>query len=432
LRFNELKFDPRIQQSINKAGFTEATEIQQRAIPVVLSGADLMASAQTGTGKTAAFVLPALQRILRPSKKPGNGPRVLVLTPTRELAMQVNQNIRQLSRFSKISTGSIIGGMAYGPQLRMLRGRLDLLVATPGRLLDHMEQGKVDYSRLEILVLDEADRMLDMGFIDVVKDIAAATPKERQTLLFSATLEGPVLKIAKQLLKKPESIALAASNRRHKSIQQHMHHADSKAHKQKLLEHHLESGQLFKSLVFTATKRGAEQVAKVLRGKNLKSAALHGDMSQNKRRQTVENLRKGRIDTLVATDVAARGLDIKDISHVINYDLPTVAEDYIHRIGRTGRASATGCAISLVGPADWKKLSQIEKLIGQKVKREVVDGLEPNSGEPNTAAKSKRNAKPRRKFSKGSKSASTRKSGSGRKAQSGSKQAKSFRARKAA
>ena len=246
MRFNELKLDPRIQQSIDKAGFTEATEIQQRAIPVVLSGTDLMASAQTGTGKTAAFVLPALQRILRPSKKPGNGPRVLVLTPTRELAMQVNQNIRQLSRFSKVSTGSIIGGMAYGPQLRMLRGRLDLLVATPGRLLDHMEQGKVDYSRLEILVLDEADRMLDMGFIDAVKDIAAATPKERQTLLFSATLEGPVLKIANQLLKKPESIALAATNQRHKSIQQHMHHADSKAHKQKLLEHHLESGHLFK------------------------------------------------------------------------------------------------------------------------------------------------------------------------------------------
>ena len=435
MRFNELKLDPRIQQSIDKAGFTETTEIQQHAIPVVLSGADLMASAQTGTGKTAAFVLPALQRILRPSKKPGNGPRVLVLTPTRELAMQVNENIRQLSRFSKVSTGSIIGGMAYGPQLRMLRGRLDLLVATPGRLLDHMEQGKVDYSRLEILVLDEADRMLDMGFIDAVKDIAAATPKERQTLLFSATLEGPVLKIAKQLLKKPESIALAATNQRHKSIQQHMHHADSKAHKQKLLEHHLESGHLFKSLVFTATKRGAEQLAKVLRGKNLKSGALHGDMSQNKRRQTVENLRKGRIDTLVATDVAARGLDIKDISHVINYDLPTVAEDYIHRIGRTGRASATGCAISLVGPADWKKLSQIEKMIGQKVKREVVDGLEPSSGEPSTASKPKRNSKPRHKFSKGAKStksASTRKPGSWRKAQSGSKQSKSARIRKAA
>ncbi len=432
MRFNELKLDSRIQQSIEKAGFIKPTEIQQRAIPVVMSGADLMASAQTGTGKTAAFVLPALDRILRQPKKPGNGPRVLVLTPTRELAMQVNQNIRQFSRFSKVSTGSIIGGMAYGPQLRLLRGRLDLLVATPGRLLDHMERGKVDFSRLEILVLDEADRMLDMGFIDAVKEIAEATPKHRQTLLFSATLEGRVLKVANQLLKKPESIALAASNRRHKSIQQHMHHADSKAHKQKLLEHHLESGQLFKSLVFTATKRGAEQVAKVLRGKNLKSAALHGDMSQNKRKQTVENLRKGRIDTLVATDVAARGLDIKDISHVINYDLPTVAEDYIHRIGRTGRASATGCAISLVGPADWKKLSQIEKLIGQKVKREVVDGLEPSSGEPAKTTKPKRNFKPRRKFSKGAKSVSARKPGSWRKAQSGPKQSKSVRVRKAA
>ena len=429
MRFIELKLDPRIQQSIDRAGFINPTEIQQRAIPVVMSGADLMASAQTGTGKTAAFVLPALQRILRRSNKSGNGPRVLVLTPTRELAMQVNQNIRQLSRFSKVSTGSIIGGMAYGPQLRLLRGRLDLLVATPGRLLDHMEQ---DFSRLEILVLDEADRMLDMGFIDAVKDIAAATPKDRQTLLFSATLEGQVLKVAKQLLKKPKSIALAANNQRHKSIRQHMHHADSKAHKQKLLEHHLESGHLLKSLVFTATKRGAEQVAKVLRGKNLRSAALHGDMSQNKRRQMVENLRKGRIDTLVATDVAARGLDIKDISHVINYDLPIVAEDYIHRIGRTGRASATGYAISLVGPADWKKLSQIEKLIGQKVKREVVAGLEPSSGEPSTTSRAKRNTKPRRKFSRGAKSASPRKSGSWRKAQSGSKQSKSFQVRKAA
>ena len=214
-------------------------------------------------------------------------------------------------------------------------------------------------------MLDEADRMLDMGFIDAVKEIAQATPKDRQTLLFSATLEGRVLKVANQLLKTAKH-CLAASNRRHKSIQQHMHHADSKAHKQKLLEHHLESGQLFKSLVFTATKRGAEQVAKVLRGKNIKSAALHGDMSQNKRRQTVENLRKGRIDTLVATDVAARGLDIKDISHVINYDLPTVAEDYIHRIGRTGRASATGCAISLVGPADWTKLSRLKNSLARR------------------------------------------------------------------
>ena len=277
---------------VKKSGFTEPTDIQREAIPVVLSGEDLMASAQTGTGKTAAFVLPALQHLLKPSKKSGIGPRVLVLTPTRELAMQINEDIRQFSRFSKVTTGSIVGGMSYGPQLRMLRNRLDLLVATPGRLMDHMEQGKVDFSRLEMLVLDEADRMLDMGFIDAVKDIASKMPATRQTLLFSATLEGPVLKVANQLLRKPRRIALAANNESHKSIQQHIHHADSKAHKQQLLEHHLNDGQLTKALIFTATKRGADQLAKVLRSKDHKSAALHGDMSQNKRRQTVENLKK--------------------------------------------------------------------------------------------------------------------------------------------
>ncbi len=430
--FKELKLDPRILEAVKKSGFTEPTDIQRQAIPVVLSGADLMASAQTGTGKTAAFVLPALQHLLRPPKKSGIGPRVLVLTPTRELAMQVNQNIRQFSRCSKISTGSIVGGMAYGPQLRMLRGRLDLLVATPGRLLDHMEQGKVDFSRLEILVLDEADRMLDMGLIDAVKEIAAAIPQPRQTLLFSATLEGRVLKVANQLLKKPESIALAANHERHKSIAQHMHHADSKVHKQKLLEHHLGNGQLTKALIFTATKRGADQLAKALRTKDHKSAALHGDMSQNKRRQTVENLRKGRVEMLVATDVAARGLDIKDISHVINYDLPMVAEDYIHRIGRTGRAGATGCAISLVGSADWKKLSQIEKLTGRKIKREVIEGLEPSASEPKKLSGAKPGSKPRRKFNKAARDANARKPGHWRKGQPGAKRSKPFRVKKAA
>jgi superfamily II DNA/RNA helicase len=290
--FEELKLDSRLLDAVKKSGFTEPTDIQREAIPVVLSGEDLMASAQTGTGKTAAFVLPALQHLLKPSKKSGIGPRVLVLTPTRELAMQINEDIRQFSRFSKVTTGSIVGGMSYAPQLRMLRNRLDLLVATPGRLMDHMEQGKVDFSRLEMLVLDEADRMLDMGFIDAVKNIAAKMPATRQTLLFSATLEGPVLKVANQLLRKPQRIALAANNESHKSIQQHIHHADSKAHKQELLEHHLNDGQLTKALIFTATKRGADQLAKVLRSKDHKSAALHGDMSQNKRRQTVENLKK--------------------------------------------------------------------------------------------------------------------------------------------
>lgn len=430
--FKELKLDPRLLEAIEKSGFTEPTDIQRKAIPVVLSGADLMASAQTGTGKTAAFVLPALQHILRRSKKSGIGPRVLVLTPTRELAMQINQHIRQFSRYSKISTGSIVGGMSYSPQLKMLRNRLDLLVATPGRLMDHMEQGKVDFSRLEILVLDEADRMLDMGFIDAVKDIAAAIPRERQTLLFSATLEGQVVKIANQLLKKPRSISLAANHDRHRSIRQHMHHADSKAHKHKLLAHHLENGQLTKTLIFTSTKRGADQLAKTLRSKEHKSAALHGDMSQNKRRQTVENLRKGRVDMLVATDVAARGLDIKDISHVINFDLPMIAEDYIHRIGRTGRAGATGCAISLVGSADWQKLSQIEKLTGRQINREVIEGLEPTSSEPKIKHAAKSSPKFKRKFAGHSKGKNTHKPGHWRKGSSGAKRAKQSRVRKAA
>ena len=430
--FKELKLDPRLLEAIEKSGFTEPTDIQRKAIPVVLSGADLMASAQTGTGKTAAFVLPALQHLLRRSKKSGIGPRVLVLTPTRELAMQIDQNIRQFSRFSKISTGSIIGGMSYSPQLKMLRNRLDLLVATPGRLMDHMEQGKVDFSRLEILVLDEADRMLDMGFIDAVKDIAAAIPRDRQTLLFSATLEGRVLKIADQLLKRPQSIALVTNHDRHRSIRQHMHHADSKAHKHKLLAHHLENGQLTKTLIFTSTKRGADQLAKTLRSMDHKSAALHGDMSQNKRRQTVENLRKGRVEMLVATDVAARGLDIKDISHVINFDLPMVAEDYIHRIGRTGRAGATGCAISLVGSADWQKLSQIEKLTGRKINREVIEGLEPTSSEPKIEHGAKTNPKFKRKFGGISKGNGRQNPGHWRKGSSGAKRAKQPRVKKAA
>ena len=430
--FEELKLDSRLLDAVKKSGFTEPTDIQREAIPVVLSGEDLMASAQTGTGKTAAFVLPALQHLLKPSKKSGIGPRVLVLTPTRELAMQINEDIRQFSRFSKATTGSIVGGMSYGPQLRLLRNRLDLLVATPGRLMDHMEQGKVDFSRLEMLVLDEADRMLDMGFIDAVKDIAAKMPATRQTLLFSATLEGPVLKVANQLLRKPRRIALAANNESHKSIQQHIHHADSKAHKQQLLEHHLNDGQLTKALIFTATKRGADQLAKVLRSKDHKSAALHGDMSQNKRRQTVENLKKGRVEMLVATDVAARGLDIKDISHVINFDLPMVAEDYIHRIGRTGRAGATGCAISLVGSSDWQKLGQIERLTGQKIKREVIEGLEPTASEPKNKHGDKPRPKSKRKFGRSFKSESPSKPGHWRKRSTGPKRAKQQQVKKAA
>ena len=380
--FEDLNLDTRLLKAIKASGFSEPTDIQRQAIPVVLSGRDLMASAQTGTGKTAAFVLPALQQLLKPSAKRGNGPRVLVLTPTRELAMQVNDNIRLFSKFVRFTNGTVVGGMPYPPQMKMLRNPLDLLVATPGRLLDHMESGRVDFSRLEVLVLDEADRMLDMGFVDAVKTIAAATPGSRQTLLFSATLEGRVLGIARELLKNPESIALAANHERHKAITQHVHHADSVSHKHKLLDHHLRNVDMTQAVIFTATKRSADRLAKDLLAQGHKSAALHGDMSQNKRKRTVENMRRGKFRLLVATDVAARGLDIRGISHVINFDMPMVAEDYIHRIGRTGRGGATGNAISLIGPGDWDKLSGIERLTGQKLKREVIEGLEPTTAEP--------------------------------------------------
>jgi superfamily II DNA/RNA helicase len=380
--FKELKLNSKLLKAVEASGFTVPTEIQRAAIPVALSGRDLMASAQTGTGKTAAFVLPALERLLSPSTLRGKGPRVLVLTPTRELAIQINDSIRQFGRFCQFTAGSVIGGMPYPPQMRLLKQPLDLLVATPGRLMDHMEQGRVDFSRLEILVLDEADRMLDMGFVDAVKMIAAATPAGRQTLLFSATLEGKVLAIAKNLLKNPARIQLSVNNERHTMIRQRMHHVDDAAHKRRLLAHYLLDDSVTQALIFTATKRGADKLAKALSGQGHTSAALHGDMNQNQRKRAVERMRRGDFRLLVATDVAARGLDIRSISHVINFDLPRVAEDYIHRIGRTGRAGATGTAISLVGPEDRTNLADIERLTGNKLERQVIPGLEPTTPEP--------------------------------------------------
>ena len=398
MSFKELNLHAKFLKAIDASGFSKPTDIQRKAIPEVMAGRDLMASAQTGTGKTAAFVLPALERLLTPSPVAGNGPRVLVLTPTRELAMQVNDNIRTFSRFARFNTGTVVGGMAYPPQIRMLKKPLDLLVATPGRLMDHMEQGRVDFSRLEILVLDEADRMLDMGFVDAVRTIAKATPTNRQTLLFSATFEGKVMAIAKQLLREPVRIQLAANQDRHASIKQRLHHADDHGHKHELLSHYITSVELNQAVIFTATKRGADKLARRLADQGHASAALHGDMGQGARKRTVEQMRRGKFRLLVATDVAARGLDIKGISHVINYDLPMVAEDYIHRIGRTGRGGATGTAVSLVGPDDWSKLHGIERLTGRKLVREVIDGLEPTTTEPKPGRKPGSNS--RKRYSK--------------------------------
>lgn len=390
--FQDLNLDVKLLKAIEKSNFSTPTDIQQQAIPLILEGQDLMASAQTGTGKTAAFVLPVLQRLITTARKAGRGPRVLILTPTRELALQVNDNIRQLSRFCTLFTGNVVGGMPYPPQIKLLSQPLDILVATPGRLLDHMEQGRIDFSRLEVLVLDEADRMLDMGFVDAVTEIAAATPADRQTLLFSATLEGKVQVIARKLLKNPARIQLAAMHDQHAAIHQQAHRADDIKHKRNLLTHYLLSESLTQAVIFTATKRGADDLANSLVALGHASAALHGDMGQSQRKRTVDRMRHGKVRFLVATDVAARGLDIKGISHVINFDLPMVAEDYIHRIGRTGRGGAEGIAVSLVGPEDWSKLNAIERLTGRKLDWEVVPGLEPTrsfSARPSSANRGK-------------------------------------------
>jgi superfamily II DNA/RNA helicase len=385
LSFESLNLGAPLLRAIETCGFTAPTEIQSQAIPVVLEGRDLMASAQTGTGKTAAFVLPALQRLLTPSTKPGNGPRVLVLAPTRELATQVENNIRSLSQGMRITAVSLVGGVPYPPQIRALGRPVDFLVATPGRLMDHMERGRVDLSRLELLVLDEADRMLDMGFVDAVREIAEATPPERQTVLFSATLEGPILTIAKALLKDPVRLHLAAVHKPHERIEQRAHRADGLAHKQALLTHIISDVDLSQAVIFTSTKMGAEQLAQELSEQGHRTAALHGDMGQRDRNRTVERMRAGQVRLLVATDVAARGLDIAGISHVINFDLPMAAEDYIHRIGRTGRGSASGVAISLIGPQDRQKLGRIERLTGRRLEHAVIAGLEPRAQEATRA-----------------------------------------------
>ncbi len=380
--FKELDLNAKLQKAVEAQGFVEPTPIQENAIPLILKGRDLMASANTGTGKTAAFVLPALQRLMTPSQKPGKGPRVLVLTPTRELAMQVNEDIRLCGRGCRFTSGNVLGGMPYPPQIRLLEKPVDLLVATPGRLMDHMKSGRLDFSRLETLVLDEADRMLDMGFIEDVHTIANAVPKRRQTLLFSATLEGAVLRTAQALMSDPETLQLAVNDRRHELIDQSVYHADGTSHKHRLLSHTLSNDDLNQALIFTATKRGAEQLGRTLQNLGHPNQVLHGDMRQAARRRVIDEMRRGSVRLLVATDVAARGLDIKGLSHVINYELPSVAEDYIHRIGRTGRAGVEGKAISFIGPDDWSRLAGIERLTGDSIERKVVEGMEPKTREP--------------------------------------------------
>jgi superfamily II DNA/RNA helicase len=375
--FATLGLDPAILKAVQDAGYTVPSPIQAQAIPDVLAGHDLMASAQTGTGKTAAFILPALQRLSVESKVRAKGPRILVLTPTRELAQQVSDAANKYGKNMRVKVVSILGGMPYPLQNKLLSGFVDILVATPGRLIDHIERGRIDFSRLEMLVLDEADRMLDMGFIDDVERIAAATPATRQTLLFSATLDGVVGNLAQRLLKSPKRISVSTAQARHENIEQRLMYVDDMAHKNRLLDHLLRDVDLNQALVFTATKRDADLLADDLSAAGHAAAALHGDMNQRERNRTLINLRKGNVRVLVATDVAARGIDVAGITHVINFDLPKFAEDYVHRIGRTGRAGASGIAVSFASNRDAVNLKKIERYTGQAIQPHTVEGMEP-------------------------------------------------------
>ncbi|MBI5918044.1 MAG: DEAD/DEAH box helicase [Nitrosomonadales bacterium] len=375
--FATLGLNPLILKAVEESGYTVPTPIQAQAIPEVLAGHDLMASAQTGTGKTAAFILPALNRIAEPSAVRSKGPRVLVLTPTRELAQQVSDAATKYGKNMRVKVVSILGGMPYPLQNKLLSNPVDILVATPGRLIDHIERGRIDFSRLEMLVMDEADRMLDMGFIDDVERIAAATPATRQTLLFSATLDGVIGNLAERLLKTPKRISITAAQARHENIEQRLMYVDDMAHKTRLLDHLLRDADLNQAVVFTATKRDADTLADSLLAQGHSAAALHGDMNQRERNRTLVNLRRGQVRILVATDVAARGIDVSGISHVINFDLPKFAEDYVHRIGRTGRGGASGIAVSFASGRDIGTVKKIERFTGQTIDTHTVAGMEP-------------------------------------------------------
>jgi superfamily II DNA/RNA helicase len=377
MSFESLNLAAPIQKAIGQCGYAAPTPIQQQAIPQAMAGKDLIASAQTGTGKTAAFVIPALERLQKPSAMRGKGPRVLVLTPTRELATQVTDAVRTYGRFLRLRHGAIVGGMPYFEQQRLLAQPVDIIIATPGRLIDHLESRRIDLSRVELLVLDEADRMLDMGFSEAVETITKATPTGRQTLLFTATWDASMARLAQKLMQEPVRIAVAGKKTTLDSIEQRLHAADDIQHKSRLLNHLIADSAMTRAIIFSSTKKNADQLARELNAQGHAAEALHGDMTQGARNRAIMNMRRGKVRLLVATDVAARGLDVPGITHVINYDLPKNAEDYVHRIGRTGRAGATGIAISFVSHRELDQLTRIERYIGQSLPKQVIAGLEP-------------------------------------------------------
>lgn len=390
--------DPLVQ-GILATGYTAPTEIQSQAIPAAMSGKDIIGCAQTGTGKTAAFVLPILNRLGHEPVPNKRVIRALILTPTRELAAQVDASIREYGRFLPFRAVAIYGGVPIKGQLTALRRGVDIVVATPGRLMDHMRQGTLDFKHVEVLVLDEADRMLDMGFILDVRKIIAAVPQKRQTMLFSATISPEVKALAAGILKDPETIQIGRPRNPIETITQHFYPVYKTA-KIDLLLHMLRNGQMDCVLVFSRTKHGADKIHRKLEKAGIQSVAMHSDRSQNQRERAMDGFKRGRFRVMVATDIAARGIDIDGISHVINYDVPAYPEDYIHRIGRTGRAAATGDAITFVSPDEEKNFRQIEKFIGRDFEVETYPGFDwiaPDMPRPKPVEKKPASARPRRK-----------------------------------
>jgi ATP-dependent RNA helicase RhlE len=379
MTFESLGLAPALLRALADEGYTEPTPIQSAAIPVALGGRDLLAGAQTGTGKTAAFALPLLDRIYIAARKPAQPktPRALVLTPTRELAAQVHESVRTYGRHLGVRSTTIFGGVGMQPQVDALRRGVDILVATPGRLIDHIERRSVNLSAIEVLVLDEADRMLDMGFLPAIRRILGALPKKRVTWLFSATFAPEIKLLAAQFMQDPVEVQVAKPNSVAATVTHRVHPVDA-AKKRDLLLHLLENDAR-QTLVFGRTKHGADKLAKSLDKAGLRAAAIHGNKSQHQRTRALADFKSGKVAVLVATDIAARGLDIDQLPMVINYELPMVAEDYVHRIGRTGRAGAEGLAISLVSREEESRLRDIRKLLKQDIAIENIAGFEPSS-----------------------------------------------------
>ena len=376
MSFASLGLAPGLVRTLEEIGYANPTPIQQGAIPLVLEGRDVLAGAQTGTGKTAAFALPMLQRLALPNPSRGaRAPRGLILTPTRELAIQVHDNVQAYAEGTGLASTQIFGGVGMQPQVQAVRRGVDILVATPGRLIDHVEQRTLDLSKIEILVLDEADRMLDMGFLPAIRRILGMLPKHRQTLLFSATFAPEIKDIAHKFMQSPAEVQVTPQNSVVASIEHRVHPVDN-AMKRDLLLHLIAADSRRQTLVFTRTKHGANRLSEYLEKAGVRSAAIHGNKSQSARVKALDGFKDGKVTVLVATDIAARGIDIDDLPLVVNFDLPTVAEDYVHRIGRTGRNGRSGEAISLVSPEEGPLLRDIQRLLKQELALIPIAGFE--------------------------------------------------------